>query len=204
MIIQPRWKGETVAVIASGPSVRQIDVNRLKGHTKTIVVNDSWQLCPWADILYAADRRWWEYHNYVPAFRGERWTQHQGPKDWPAVAKRRGLNVINSTHKPALSFDPSLIHTGMNSGFQALNLAVLQGAAHILLLGFDLAVLDGKRHWFGDHPGCMNKASPYSSFRKAFTEAAPQLGDAGIDVVNCSMRSTLTCFPKQTVREAMG
>lgn len=203
MNVPVRWAGEAVAVVASGPSVRQVDVNRLKGHARVIAVNDSWQLCPWADMLYAADRRWWEHHDYTPDFRGEKWTQQQGPKDWPTVAERRGLKVVTSAHKPGLSFDPTLVHTGMNSGFQALNLAVLQGASRILLLGFDLAVLDGNRHWFGNHPGRMNRDSPYSSFRKAFTEAAPQLEDFNIEVINCSMRSTLTCFPKQTVREAL-
>lgn len=198
-----RWAGETVAVIACGPSVRQVDVDRLKGRARVIAVNDSHTLCPWADMMYAADQRWWRHHEYVVGFRGERWTQHQGTKEWPEEARKAGINVIQSTNKTGISFDSKQIYTGWNSGFQALNLAVIQGASRVLLLGVDLAALGGRRHWFGDHPGRMNRDSPFAEFRRRFTLAAPALEEAGIGVVNCSLRSTLTCFPKMTVAEAL-
>ena len=168
-MISRRWEGETVAVIASGPSLTQGDCNRLYGNVRTIAVNDSWRLCPWADMLYAADHRWWKRHEYIADFRGERWTQNQGPRGWPADAESHGMTVVTSKHQgQGISLDPLHIHTGWNSGFQALNLAVLFGAAEILLLGVDLAVLDGKRHWFGRHPGPLDRESPYGRFRLAF------------------------------------
>jgi len=33
-----------------------------------------------------------------------------------------------------------------------VNLAVQLGAARILLLGYDMRAVDGKTHWFGEHP----------------------------------------------------
>lgn len=202
-MIAQRWKGETVAIIAGGPSVQRVDVDSLKGLAKVIAVNDSYLLCPWADMMYAADQRWWQHHKYVLDFKGERWSQQQGTVDWPDEAEQAGINIIQSTNKKGISFDPDQIHTGWNSAFQALNLAVIQGAARVLLLGVDLAALGGKRHWFGDHPGKLNRKSPYPAFRKYFTEAAPLLHAAGIEVVNCSLESTLGCFPKMTVAEAL-
>jgi len=195
--------GTTWAIIACGSSVQASDINQLEGRARVIVVNDSWRLCPWADVLYAADQRWWKHHQYVLTFKGERWTQQQGTVDWPEEAKLAGIQVIHSVNNPGISFDPQQIHTGMNSGFQALNLAVLWGATRILLLGVDMAILDGKRHWFGDHPRGLHRNSPYASFSKAFILAAPQLKRAGIEVINCSLRSTLNCFPKMTIAETL-
>lgn len=202
-MITRRWEGETVAILASGPSLNGDEVDSLRGRCKVVAVNDSWRLCPWADMLYAADHRWWQYHNYVSWFRGERWTQHKGVAEWSAVARENGLTVINSANAPGISFNPSIIHTGSNSTFQALNIAVLQGCTKILLLGLDCRQIDGKRHWFGDHPGKLNRDSPYSLFIDAFNAAAPQLTDAGIEVINCSLESAVDCFLKQRLEEVL-
>lgn len=191
------WAGETVAVVGSGPSLRQRDVDRLRRRARVIVVNDSWRLCSWADMLYAADHRWWQYHDYVRQFQGQRVTQQSGPKQWPAEAAANGLTVLQSRNNPGFSEDPAVIHTGSNSGFQAVNIALLRGASRILLLGIDLY----GTHWFGEHPPALRKNSPHAMFRKAFAEAAAQLDYSSVSVINCSLLSTLECFPKRTVRE---
>lgn len=198
-MITPRWAKQTVAIVASGPSLQQEQVDKLKGKARVIAVNDSWELCPWADILYAADRAWWKHHGYVKHFAGERWTQQQGHIAWPQEAKDAGLEIVVSAHRPGISFDPSIIHTGKNSGYQALNLAVLFGATKILLLGIDCTILDGKTHWFGDHPGRLKRNSPYDVFKQAFTDSSIELERAGINVINCSERSALTCFKRGCV-----
>ena len=196
--VHRRWEGETVAIVASGPSLTQSDCDLLRGRVRVIAVNDSWRLCPWADMLYAADPRWWRYHTYATEFEGERWTQNQGPRGWLDEAEAWGITVVTSKHKSTgLSLDPSYVHTGWNSGFQAFNIAVLSGATEILLLGIDLALLDGKRHWFGNHQGTLNRESPYDRFRAAFEESVPQLDQLSINVVNCSLRSSLTCFERR-------
>jgi hypothetical protein len=49
-----------------------------------------------------------------------------------------------------------LIHYGGNSGFQAINLAVLMGARRIVLTGYDMKPgADGRKHWHdaGAHVG---------------------------------------------------
>lgn len=202
-MITKRWHNDVVAILGTGPSLKQSDVDRLKGHAKIIAVNDSWRLCPWADVLYGADRAWWQHYNYVTEFRGERWTQTKGHKAWPTEAKNAGLYIVDSTSKGELSLDPSIIVTGSNSGFQALNLAVLFGTTKILLLGIDCIMLNDQRHWFGDHPGALNRKSPYSLFRQAFLKAAPILKENRIEVINCSYLSTIACFPKMHVMDAI-
>lgn len=189
---------KTVAILATGPSLHRNDVDQLKGQFPVIAINDAWRLAPWADILYACDERWWTHYNFVPGFRGEKWTQNQGRRSWPLEANRNGLNVIKSRNAPGLSFIEGLIHTGYNSGFQALNLAVLWGYKRIILLGYDCSDIG---HFFGEHPPPLRKKSPYSLFRKSFIESAPQLKEAGIEVVNCSRQTTIQCFKREEIRK---
>lgn len=202
-MIARRWANQTAAIVASGPSLNQVEVDKLKGKARVIAVNDSWRLCPWGDILYAADRAWWQHHDYVKQFDGERWTQQQGHRAWRQEATDAGLLVIDSTHSGSFSFDSSIIHTGKNSGYQALNIAVLLGATRILLLGIDCTTFDGKIHWFGDHPPALNKMSPYAIFNQEFKKASVALGQAGIDVINCSERSAVTCFRKAKIEDVL-
>ena len=78
-------------------------------------------------------------------------------------------------HGTGLSLDPDKLVTGHNSGFQALNLAVLAGARRILLLGYDgKAGQDGRTHWSGGHPR-PTAAGAWEQYRRAMTAAAPAL-----------------------------
>lgn len=52
------WPGETVFIVAGGPSVLNYDLNMLRGR-RVIVINSSCFAAPWADILYFGDWRWW-------------------------------------------------------------------------------------------------------------------------------------------------
>jgi len=203
-VITKRWdSSDTVAIIGTGASLKQEDIDALFGAGHVIVVNDAHLLCPWADILYAADRAWWQHHSYVQEFAGERWTQNRTHKAWPTEAADAGLNVVVSRGGTHISLDPTYITAGSNSGFQALNLAVLFGAKEILLLGIDCSIVNGKSHWFGDHPGKLNRKSPYNIFRQAFIDSAPLLTACGVKVINCSELSPLPCFEKMSVTEAL-
>jgi hypothetical protein len=57
-ILEPVWAGETAVLVASGPSLCPSDVDRVRGRARVIAVNDGYRLAPWADVLYACDRRW--------------------------------------------------------------------------------------------------------------------------------------------------
>lgn len=197
-----RWTGKTVAILASGPSLASESLNALRG-LPVIAINDSWRKYPDAEILYACDPPWWKHHGGVPEFMGEKWSQHKGPASWPAEAAAMGISVIRSASQSGVSTDPERIHTGSNSGFQALNLAILGGARRILLLGYDMQETGGKTHWFGDHPSTLKRTSPYAVFRKAFEDAADQIASLGIEVINCSSQTSLMCFPKSDLLGAI-
>lgn len=149
--------------------------------------------------MYACDPQWWDVHaqEVLANFPGEKWTQ-DGP-----TAKKYGLNHIPGAHNAGLSLRKELIHFNANSGAQAVNLAVLWGARRLILVGFDMGLQGGKRHWFGDHPGTLNKATDYRDLIAKFERIAKDLKGLGVEVWNTSMESALPWFAKKPLDELL-
>lgn len=184
------WAGETAFIFGSGPSLSAEQVDAVKGQARVIAVNNSYQLAPWADLLYACDYRWWAH--YRPEFAGLKVSQD-------ARAEEFGALRVPSVDEPGLSLDPLRIHQGGNGGYQAINLAVLLGAKRIALLGFDMQ----GGHWHGRHPKGLNNPEQgnFARWIQAFDGMAPDLGKAGVEVINCTPGSALRCFPMVTLED---
>lgn len=190
------WPGETVVCIASGPSLTTEDVELVRGKARVIVVNRSVDMVPWADVLYCADVRMWKWLNGARDFAGLKFAVTK------ECAKYPGVKVIGRGASHGLSLDPSKLCLGGNSGYQAVNLAVLMGAVRILLLGYDMRVgPKGKQHWHADHP--MTQRSPYVTFQAAYPTLVGPLKAAGVEVINCSRETALKCFPRMTIQQAL-
>lgn len=184
------WEGRTVAVMASGPSMSQEVADRVRAAgLPAIVVNDTYRLAPWADILYAADRRWWEANpEAVTEFAGTKLVAQSGLAFSDVILIQRSGNR---------GFDarPQFIRTGGNSGYAAVHIALHTGAARVLLLGFDM---HGK-HWFGSHSRrapnnrLLTDPSPHS-FALWCERFNDLRGAAGADIVNCTPGSALKAF----------
>lgn len=193
-------------MLASGPSLSAEDVEYVRGKAKVIAINASYALAPWADVLYVADAN---------PFK---WYWEHGPKGYERIAMRdfrglkfsltsksarwAGVQVLKHGREEGLSLDPTRLCLGMNSGYQAINLAVLLGAARILLLGYDMGVAkDGREYWHEQHP--HKKRSPYKSFQRLFPSIVAPLKKAGVEAINCSRETALTCFPRMSLGEAL-
>jgi hypothetical protein len=185
------WAGEDVAIFASGPSMNLSIADALKGRLKTIAVNDQFRLAPWADILYAADFQWWNHKDNADAllFKGDKVTASY------ATASSEVL-FLNPGPVTGLSYRPDTLATCKNSGFQAMNLATLKGAARLFVFGFDMRVVDGKFHNFGNHPkGLTQDVAMFKEWITLITQSAPEFKRAGVEVFNCTPGSALKCFP---------
>ncbi len=170
-----------------------------------LVVQDAYRLMPWADVLYGCDAKWWNVHKDCNGFAGELWSTHDGGKstsnDKTEPADAYGLNLVKGVAGSGFSTDPGLIHYGDNSGFQALNLAVLFGSPYIVLVGFDMRHIKGRSHFFGDHPTGLFQRAEYESFIKKFAKApAPD----GVTIVNATPDSSLKCYPMMGLEVAVG
>lgn len=141
-------------------------------------------------MLYACDGQWWEvyYRDVKQSFKGECWTQ-----DKAAALKYDLYWIEGDQHAAGFSLDPKRIHCGRNSGYQAINLAILMGAKRIILLGFDMGH-SGRRHWFGDHPDRLRNVDAYTEFLAAFDTVRNQ--DLPCEIINCTPGSRLKVFPQ--------
>lgn len=179
------WEGATVAILASGPSMSAAVVEKVRlSSLPCIAINNTYQLAPFADLLYAADSDWWEVNKGVPEFEGLRVCCQ------PTV---KGVLLLKHTGTKGFDENPGCIRTGSNSGYQALHIAVHAGAKRVLLFGFDMQ----GTHWHGEHKAPLRNTAQdtYEKFRMLFAELAPVLVKKGVSVVNCTPGSALTCFP---------
>jgi hypothetical protein len=215
--VAARWS-DPVVVVASGPSLTQgvaeaIARAHAAGTHRVIAVNDAYRLLPAADVVYASDVPWWNLHEGCPGFAGEKWSSHGVPppaeaREWHndkrPCATRWGLRLCYGAMRAGFSLNPELIHYGQNSGFQAVNLAghFTAWSQPILLAGFDMRVVGGKRHFFGDHPQGMTKTETFQPFLDAFIEAA-RLLPKQVAIVNCTPGSALRCFPLKDLDDAL-
>lgn len=197
------WPGSTVVCLGTGPSLTQADVDACRGRARVIAVNDAYRLAPWADVLYAADYKWWRIHQGVPTFAGRKFSIMA---DGIQIAQQeyRDVHILRNTGRDGLELEPNALRTGLNSGYQAINLAVHLGASTIVLLGYDMApAADGRRHFFGDHPAPLQRYSKFADFLRHFDTIAEPLAAAGVRVVNASRQSALTVFPFKALSQAL-
>lgn len=188
------WVGETVLCVGGGPSTKQELVDLARGKCRVIVINNAYQLAPWADAHYFADFHWWQWHKDKPeykAFQGQRISIQDSTQHF--LAQEPEVFVLRNGGGQGLSDDPSAVNTGSNSGYQVLNIAFLSGAKKILLLGYDMRFTDGRCHWHPPHPN-RTQEDAYRRYAKRFTQTAQQINAAGIDVVNCSPGSLINTF----------
>jgi len=204
------WEGGAVVLFGGGPSLTLAQVELVRcavedGRVHTIAINDAYRIVPFADVNYFADSIWHNWHRARPefvAFAGEKCSiQNTGMSvDDPAVHLLRNKHF--PLHGEGISLDPGALVTGRNSGYQALNLAILAGAKTVILLGFDgQKALDGKTHWFGEHKVPEPDAA-YECYRRAFSAGERAIAATGTMVLNCSPGSAIG-FEKMPLADAL-
>lgn len=186
-----RWAGCTVVCIASGPSLTEEDCERARrAALPTIVTNTTFRRCPWADVLFGFDGKWWgAYRREVDAvFAGERLTCSQGGHREGGAALLINVPWFTSFH---------------NSGANAISLAITASAARVVLLGFDCQKTGSVVHWHGDHPAPLGNARSMPNWAKHFKNVARLAAQRGVEVVNCSRATALTCFPRAPLESVL-
>jgi hypothetical protein len=157
-------------------------------------------LAPWAYALYAADGDWWDNlykkHGGAADFKGRRITVNE------EAAKRYGLECYKYKTNIPWSDKAGLIATGGNSGFQVANIAALEGAERLILLGFDMGQsVPNKHFWTGQFDrGVPLRDSDFPRWLEAFAKAAPLIP---VPVINCTVGGNLEAFPRARLRDVL-
>jgi hypothetical protein len=193
------WKGETVFVVGGGPSVAYQRPDRLEGR-KVIVVNSSYETCPFAEYLFFGDNRWHEDHREREEFKAYR---ARGGKVVTVSDPSRGVYLLKLRRIVPTSDANGLTTTrvGLSSqktSFQGgMNLAAMLGAKQIVLLG-----LDGKRsaaglshhhkpHKWPTKPGVIT----WERQKSQLQFIVKPLRDHGIEVFNTNPDSAFDYWP---------
>ena len=151
-----------------------------------MVTNTTFQLCLWADAVYAMDLKWWtHYHEEVDRdFKGKK-------LGWPIVVSKYGVTVMQGKM------------TGFgNSGTDAICYAMSQGAKEVLMLGYDCRVTS-KSHWHGDHPKSLSNARSVGQWPEKFKQLAKHAERKGVRVVNVSRQTALRCFERAELENVL-
>jgi hypothetical protein len=206
--IAEEWPGETVFIVAGGPSVRKQNLELLRGR-RVIAINSSWESVPWADVLFFGDSRWWFDHWKVclRVFKGRVITCA------PGVAKNPRVTCLRKASPPGyrpsaepvagLSEDRHFVTMKRTSLTGAVNVAAHLGSRRQVWLGVDGGVdKKGRTHHHKPHrwpqkPGCWEEQ------RKDIAAMVEPLKARGIEVINASPGSVYDYWPVMPLEDAL-
>lgn len=150
-------------------------------------------------MLFAGDFAWWERAGGLPEYGGIKLCAD-------AKVERFGWNVraVNLVKIDEIQHERGTVGWAGNSGFMAFNLALQMAPSRIVLVGFDMTI-DYGLHWHGRHRGLNNPSERLTRrWRDSLERAAPVAAALGIDVINISPISALTCFRRAvSIEEAL-
>lgn len=179
----------TCFVLGSGPSLTRDDCERLRG-AKIIAVNCSVLFAPFADLLFFSDTQWFvRFRREVESFAGMIVTTSEKA----AVAGRGRIHLVSAEYHSSFPAPGSrFIRESNNSGFRAISLAHAMGARRIVLIGFDMAAVDGRTHF---HDYYRNDPKRYPEhFMPGIRGWSADAEATGVSIVNATQNSELAEF----------
>lgn len=196
---QPDWAGQTVYCLASGPSLTVADCALVqRAGCRTVVANSTFRAAPWADVVYAFDSTWWTARN-----------DKTGEEYWREVqrvfaGRKLSSSQVVSRYGVETTYGSRWFRDFHNSGGNSISLAVSAGAARVVLLGFDCQFApDGRRHWHPDHPKGKSNCLSIPKWPAMFAKVAAYAKARGVEVVNASRATALTCFPRAELEDVL-
>jgi hypothetical protein len=184
---------KTGIILASGPSLTQAQIDyALASGAFTIAINATYQKALTANVMYAGD--YLTFKEYIAdirkRFKGEMWSQ-----DSTSCARWPDIHRVRAANRDGLGKD-GMIHLNGNSAFQAINLLYVWGYKRIVLLGVDMKLgPNGEKHHHEDHPKPLVQALVFFEWIHKSARLAIDLKNAGIEVLNATPGSALTCWP---------
>lgn len=170
-------------------------------HTKhTIGINGAFRLGNWIDVCFFGDKLWYfdnaaDLQNYTGLLIG-----------CPNFLKNPGWQQLKVFHVEQDESKPYGIHKdankvcwNFNSGAASISIAYSLGCKRIILLGFDMQLVDGTSHWHN----LYEKTTTDESFAKhlvGFDAIARDAKELGIEIINANPDSAITQFEKIPVK----
>lgn len=194
------YRGQTVFCIASGPSLTLADVKKLTGKP-VIVVNSSCMVTLEAGItdatLFFTDNGWYmDRREIVKNWSGiVACLSRLAKRELPEKVKR--VKPYGSPDFPPRfpAMGSGEIQQGRTSGHTAVALAIAMGAARVVLLGYDMQMVNGKEHHHDEYKGPRDLKIYENEFQKSFNGWNAAALAIGVQIINCTHGSAVKEFP---------
>ena len=195
-------------IIGTGPSLTYEQIDKVSSF-KRFGANRAFEFD--IDVVAGCNYQFWDYYwQEIKDYRCHKWTSHPEAKD-----KYSGLNYIEGRWQDGLSTDKSYICAHHGTGPQVVNLALHYGCEVMILIGWDMRYpgkvndrqYNAKRHYFGEdaltdkHWPRTNSNGDLGGLIKEMETIKPD--DYGIDIINCTPNSAMTCFPIMRLEDAI-
>lgn len=188
---EPLWQGHRAFILGGGPSLRGFDYRRLGSFGKVLAINSALSACPQADALYFTDHSWLESRvDQVEQFQGLVISaSRQAKAEYPELIKRvpLALNAQLATAAP-------ILRMGRSSGQTAISVAIALGADPVILLGYDMRIVEGRSHHHDEY-GTTEDRLFSKDFLPPFRGWQAAAQRAGKTVMNATPGSALLEFP---------
>jgi len=198
--LQSKIKGRNVFIIGGGPSADTVDFSLLQDEI-TISLNDAFEKFSNTTAIYWVDDSWasenydkLKVHNCKLLFTSRR-AQHLS---YDRNADPRGLlssTILKRTGDFGYDPKPDCV-MGNNSGTQAINLCVNMKPNAIILIGFDMKLVNNKSHWHKKYRLPIQPKT-YNDLFIPSTDALAKgikLNNCKVEIINANADSALRCF----------
>ena len=190
------WPKSTVFILAGGPTLPNSMDGFDLSEENVLGVNAAFGLGKWVDVCFFGDAKfyWWN-RNALDRFKGLKITINDRSKmRYKSVENRPGINIIKRGKFRGLNREPDLIGWNKSSGAAAINVAIHLGANQIVLLGYDMRVINGRKNW-KRHVRERTKLNPFENFLKVFGQIKRDAEKMGVEILNATPESNLKTFP---------
>jgi len=198
--IPPIWSGETAYIIGGGPSLKDQDLSPLQDQ-RTIGVNVAFRYYPWVDVVYFGDCSLYSaIRKDLLEYKGLKISSCGRVPDhgWPGVKRvtRGKPSGLESSRRDRISWNG-------NSGSSAINIAFWFGVKRIVLLGFDMRIVDKNKNFHSDYGYEDPLHHPFKRYLRHFDKIAEDAKALGIEILNCSPVSLIEQFQKVKLEDTL-
>ncbi|MEN6621482.1 MAG: hypothetical protein ABFD50_08045 [Smithella sp.] len=199
---------DTIFIIAGGPSVKGLPLEKLKGKGFILAVNDSFLHAPF-DAIVSMDGRWmFNRYEQLRSIQAKFYARDKQFKKWCAAGWLwTGVELLDVDHTRSGMGETWEKLKAKHSGAMALNIAYLMRPKRIYLFGFDhTGVPNGgneSEHWYGKYPWRPHRKSFNHQYEWIVDHrvCAEQFHDKGIEVFNVSQLSMINVYKRIQFKE---
>jgi hypothetical protein len=197
------WTDETCVLLGGGPSLPGLLEGKRFNRCPVIAVNDAFRLCSDAAVCFFGDTKWyWWNKEDLKSFKGLKVSCDKQPnpakvKDTEigSVKKELDVKIIRYSSGYGITIEPNRVRFNSSSGACAINLAWHLGAKRIVLVGYDMRVINGERNWRRHNNWQPGQPKGFEAFLKCFDYIAEDASGLGLDILNATPKSGIKNFP---------